>query len=81
MNSSFLGYKQMTKYFIDVTTVTANDMRDTYHAYNPEIPTGKHIDYCFINKKVLPVSQRMMDDSVDGKYPSDHFGIFSVVEI
>ena len=77
MNPSFLGYTQMTKYFSDVNTATVNDMRDTYHAYNPEIPTGKHIDYCFINENVLPISQKMMDDSVDGKYPSDHFGIHS----
>ena len=75
------GYKQITKHFTDVNAATVGDNRPTYHAYHPEIETDQHIDYCFINGKVKPVAQKIVDDTVDGKFPSDHFGVFVTVEI
>lgn len=74
------GYAEMTKNFIDVNAQTANDLRSTYHNYQPEVE-DEHIDYCFIDKSITPINQRMITDTVDGKYPSDHFGLFIELEI
>lgn len=81
MTPESLGYAQMVKHFTDVNAATVNDTRDTFHNYQPEISTNQHIDFCFVNSKVKPISQKIIDDSVNGKYPSDHFGIISTIEI
>ena len=81
MTPQSLGYKQMVKRFTDVNAATVGDNRPTYHAYHPEIETDQHIDYCFVNDKVTPITQKIIDDTIDGKFPSDHFGIFAILEI
>lgn len=75
MTPTSLGYKEMTKYFTDVNTVTTNYKGTTYHGYNPESINDKHIDYCFINSKVTAVSYKVLDKTFDGKFPSDHYGL------
>ncbi len=75
------AYALMSELFTDVNTVTANDSRTTYHGYNPEKNTDKHIDYCFIDDKIKPISQKIIDDTVDGMYPSDHYGLYIKLEI
>ena len=42
---------------------------------------NQHIDYCFINKNVKPVSQKIIDDTVDSMFPSDHYGLHIKIEI
>lgn len=69
------GYMEMVKHFSDVNTFTINDFGKTYHGYNPESSDGEHIDYCFANKFITPKDMRIIDESIDGKYPSDHFGL------
>ena len=68
------GYKKMTEYFTDVNAATVNDKRGTYHGYKPK-EISQHIDYCFVDNKITPVNVALIDDIVDGKYPSDHFGL------
>ncbi len=68
------AYERMTSYFTDVNAVTAKDFNTTFHNYDPSY-TGEHIDYCFINDKITPVSSKVIYDTFDGKYPSDHYGI------
>ena len=34
-----------------------------------------NIRCCFITDNITPISQRIIDDTVDGKYPSDHYGL------
>lgn len=75
------AYAEMVKYFTDVNAVTGNDLRDTFHNYTPHIPTNAHIDYCFVKNGIKPLSQVMLDQSFDGKYPSDHFGLNIRLEI
>lgn len=75
------AYTVMTEKFTDVNSVTNNDLRTTYHGYNPESIKNQHIDYCFINKNVKPVSQKIIDDTVDGMFPSDHYGLYIKIEI
>lgn len=79
MTPESLGYAEMVKHFTDVNAVTANDRRTTYHEYGRV--DNQHIDYCFINDKVKPISLRLIDEIVDGKYPSDHYGLFVRLEI
>ncbi len=74
-------YALMSERFIDVNSVTDNDLRPTYHGYNPENSENGHIDYCFVNKDIKPIGQKIIDDTVDGMYPSDHYGLYIKIEI
>ncbi len=93
-NSEMLGYKEMTKDFVDVTAVTTGDKSPTYHGYNlanamtdEEIRvTGKtfggHIDFCFANPKgITPISGRVLREHFDGKFPSDHNPVLFELEL
>ncbi len=81
MTPDSIGYKEITKYFTDANTVTANFKGATYHGYNPEINNNQHIDYCFIDSKVTAVSYKILDKTFDGKFPSDHYGLFLELNI
>ncbi len=76
-----LGYEEMTKNFLDVNALTSNDLTPTYHNYHPEKALNEHIDYCFIDKNITPINQKIIKDTVDGKFPSDHYGIFIELDI
>ncbi len=80
-----VGYKEMTKLFVDVTAVTTGDKSATFHNYDPanaltddELKTsgktyGGHIDFCFANPNgIIPISGKVYRDHFDGKFPSDH---------
>lgn len=75
------GYAAMTKNFKDVNVVTANDNRTTYHGYNPTVINDQHIDYCFVDKHITAINQTIMDDSFDGKFPSDHYGLYIELDL
>lgn len=82
MTPDAVAYAIMSKKFTDVNAVTDNDLRTTYHGYNPDsITKNEHIDYCFINNQIKPISQKIIDDTVDGMFPSDHYGIYIKIEI
>ena len=74
-------YNEMVKKYADANELTIKDRRATYHGYDPIKNTIEHIDYCFINKQVRPITFKIIDETVDGKFPSDHFGIFIDLEI
>lgn len=79
MRPDSLGYAEMVKHFTDVNSVTANDRRTTYHGYG--MVDNEHIDYCFIDGKIKPISLKLIDETVDGKYPTDHYGLFVELDI
>lgn len=81
MNPASKGYAEMTKHWTDVNMETAKDMRSTYHGYDLSVERDEHIDYCFITEGIKPICQKVMDETVDGKFPTDHFGIYSEIEI
>lgn len=81
MTPDMPGYATMIKHFKDVNAVTANDWRTTYHEYNPALINDQHIDYCFVDKHITAISQVRIDDTVNGKYPSDHFGLYIKLDI
>lgn len=80
MRPSSQGYAAITEYFTDVNALTARDERSTYHGYDLSVSRDEHIDYCFVDDKIKPLSQTIIDTLVDGKFPSDHFGIYSEIE-
>ena len=75
------AYKVMSELFTDVNAVTSNDLRQTYHGYNPENFKDAHIDYCFVDKTIKPISQKLIDDLSEGMFPSDHYGLYIKIEI
>lgn len=81
MKTDSLGYQEITKYFTDVNTVTANYKGITYHGYDESSPECRQIDFCFINDKIKGKSYRVLDKTFDGKYPSDHFGLKIELEL
>ncbi len=68
------AYAVMTEHFCDANMPNP-DLSTTYHGYSPE-GKNEHIDYCFVNKGVKSAEQKIITETVDGKYPSDHFGLF-----
>ena len=74
-------YAEMTKTYSDVNGLTVNDRRDTYHGYQPNVNHNEHIDYCFIDSKLKALNFEIIDDLVDNKFPSDHFGIYAKIAI
>lgn len=81
MTPDTAGYRRITEFFTDVNSVTKNDCRPTFHGYNPEKYPNEHIDYCFVDDKVSALNQSIIDDLVDGKFVSDHYGLFINLDI
>lgn len=75
------AYAEMVRKFADVNALTVNDRRSTYHGYELENTYNEHIDYCFINDKVKPLYFKIIDELVDGKFPSDHYGLYTEIEM
>lgn len=77
------GYKQLTAELTDVNAATVNDMRNTYHGYAPEKRAHlKPIDFCFVTPDtVTPITSKRIDDLVNGEFPSDHFGVYSEIQV
>ena len=81
MTFDSVGYETMIENFRDVNTCTVNDLSTTYHNYQPEVINNQHIDYCFIDNSIMPLNQTIITDTVEGKYPSDHFGLYIELDI
>ncbi len=75
-----LGYKILVNRLSDVNMETVKDESNTFHGY--KLSEGKHIDYCFITPEtVKPVTSILMNETFEGKFPSDHYGICSEIEL
>lgn len=73
------AYMYLSRFFTDVNAVTARDYSRTYHAYKDG--GGRHIDYCFVNSLVKPLSYGVITEKPGGNYPSDHYGLEISLEI
>ncbi len=80
MRPDSAGYARMTKYYSDVNKATLNYTDTTYHGYAPETK-DQHIDYCFVDDDIAPLKTVLLDQTFDGKYPSDHFGLYFELDI
>ena len=81
MKPDSIGYATMTQNFRDVNACTVNDLSSTFHGYHPEDHPNEHIDYCFVTEGITPVTQKIINETVDGKFPSDHYGLYIELEI
>lgn len=77
------AYAAMTRHFTDVNAATAKDPNFTYHGYHPERhdPAEGPIDFFFANSAVTPVDCVRITETVEGKFPSDHYGLCAVLEL
>jgi endonuclease/exonuclease/phosphatase family metal-dependent hydrolase len=71
----------MTEHFLDVNACTAQDLTTTFHGYDPESINDQHIDYCFTDKTIIPIRHKLITETVDGKFPSDHYGLYIELDI
>ncbi len=72
-------YKRATELFTDANTLLENDMTTTYHGYGKV--NDARIDYLFISGNVKPTGYKLLDEVFDGKYPSDHYGLYFSYDI
>lgn len=79
MTPKMAGYAEMTKHFADANI--SGDLSTTYHGYKPETITDQHIDHCFVNKNVTPIKQEIIKSTVNGFFPSDHYGLFIELDL
>ena len=81
MTPSSRPYAEMIKKVADINELTIKDRRSTYHGYDQKNNFEEHIDYCFIDKKINPIAFKIIDELVENKFPSDHYGIYAELEI
>lgn len=81
MHHNSAGYKKLTEELVDVNMATTKDLGTTYQGYNPE-HTGSLIDFCFVTPEtVTPITSKRLTETFDGKFPSDHYGVYSEIEL
>ena len=81
MTQNSPAYRDMVQFMVDVNKATVNDISITCHGYNLE-HTGIPIDFCFVTPNtVKPITYKKMDETFDGKFPSDHYGVYAELEI
>ncbi len=77
------AYKYMSRTVRNMNELLENDLSCTYHGYHPEQHGHQTpIDFCFITPKTVePVSYARITDTIEGKYPSDHYGLELELEV
>lgn len=76
------AYKELTKKLANLNELLDNDLSPTFHGYDPEKYPYTPIDFCFVTPDTVePLSYKRLDDTFDGKYPSDHYGLLLEMEM
>lgn len=76
------AYKALTEVLADANKLTANDTRNTYHGYRGDAHGGDPCDFCFVTPQYIqPTYFQRLTETFDGKYPSDHFGLYIELEV
>ena len=75
------GYVKLQEMLTNTNEAFGHDDRNTFHGFHSE-PTGYGpIDFCFYTPEHFEtVGYRRLDQLIDGKFPSDHFGVYSEME-
>jgi endonuclease/exonuclease/phosphatase family metal-dependent hydrolase len=63
-----------------VVNPTETAMGATFHGWKPEIPKDR-IDYIFISPMIQVESSEVLHNQSNGRYPSDHFPLNSVLSL
>lgn len=79
------NFEKETEYYNMVTVAGFRDAQDaaqntmdgyTFHGLEETDPP-QHIDYIFVNDLIpTVVTYKLVEDTIDGKYPSDHYPIY-----
>lgn len=72
------GYKTMASLFSDADISEDGKTKATCHDYGKK---SEHIDYCFIDENITSCGVEILDKTFDGKYPSDHYGLFIKLDL
>ena len=80
MRPYFSAYIAITGLYTDVNMATTKDTANTFHGNGTNQHLDSLIDYCFVDSGFKPVSYRRITDKVEGLYPSDHYGIQSIIK-
>ena len=77
------AYKYMSKTVRNMNELLENDLYFTFHGYCPERHGHETpIDFCFITPHTVePISYRRITETIEGKYPSDHYGLELALEV
>ncbi len=80
----FAGYSSLTTALRDARRVseapaTGGDM--TFNGFGKDLQPGNTIDYVFVSPSLTVQTHRVLTDVTDGRYPSDHFPVFSRIEL
>ena len=77
------GYYAMRSFFEDVRAKIAPDnMQQTTNDYSLKLCPNRIIDFCFYaGKGITPVHYEVITRTYDGKFPSDHYGMFFEFEL
>ncbi len=78
------NYKQFvnSNYFYDTKYLAPDTMNKcTFHSTEPDKHEGDVIDYIMVNDKWTVQKYRVMTEGIDGRFVSDHFPIYALVEI
>ncbi len=71
-----------SKYFYDTKYLAPDTMNKcTYHGAEPEKHEDDVIDYVMVNDKWNVEKYRVMTEGIDGRFVSDHFPIYSIIEM
>ncbi len=75
------AYAEMVKHFADANMLLEQDDRVTFHGYGKKTEDCR-IDYCFITPDTVEATKyRYLNQTFDGKYPSDHYGLYFELHI
>ena len=75
------GYNEMITHFTDSNVATINSSLPTFHGYYMENRKQSHIDYCFVNDSIIPRKYEIIEKTFEGKFPSDHYGLYIELEM
>lgn len=53
----------------------------TFRGFETGSTEPRTIDYIFVSPDVIPTGHRVLDESRDGRYPSDHLPVYATVEL
>ena len=75
------AYKLLMEELGESNAATVQDPRNTFHGFQ-SAESSTLIDFCFYSKDTIAaVTRKRMDELVDGQYPSDHYGVYSELEV
>jgi endonuclease/exonuclease/phosphatase family metal-dependent hydrolase len=86
--SDFGGYKILTEgrknYLFDtqkIAKVDSSGSNITYNRFGQFLEEGNKIDYIFIKNNIEVDKHKIIMDTFDGRYPSDHMPVLAVLRI